>query len=51
MGNIVLDVSMSLDGLTAGPNVREAAPMGDGGERLPAWMAAEGPGKALRQRG
>jgi hypothetical protein len=34
MGRVVLDVSMSLDGFTAGPNVREAEPMGDGGERL-----------------
>ncbi|MEU0155741.1 hypothetical protein [Micromonospora fulviviridis] len=43
MGKVVLDVSMSLDGFTAGPNVREAEPMGDGGERLHAWMAAKGP--------
>src|SRR6266508_1589368 len=43
MSNVVLDVSMSLDGFTAGPNVREAEPMGDGGERLHAWMAGNGP--------
>lgn len=43
MSKIVLDVSMSLDGFTAGPNVRDAEPMGDGGERLHAWMGAEGP--------
>jgi len=43
MGKIVLDVSISLDGFTAGPNVREAEPMGGGGERLHAWMAATGP--------
>jgi len=42
MGRVVLDVSMSLDGFTAGPNVREAEPMGDGGERLHAWMARNG---------
>ncbi len=42
MSRVVLDVSMSLDGFTAGPNVREAAPMGDGGERLHAWMFGEG---------
>ncbi|HEV7709211.1 MAG TPA: dihydrofolate reductase family protein [Asanoa sp.] len=41
MGRIVLDVSMSLDGFTAGPNVREAEPMGDGGERLHEWMAVD----------
>jgi hypothetical protein len=42
MARVVLDVSMSLDGFTAGPNVREAEPMGDGGERLHAWMAGHG---------
>ncbi|MGA8112371.1 MAG: dihydrofolate reductase family protein [Actinocatenispora sp.] len=42
MGRVVLDVSASLDGFTAGPNVRDAEPMGDGGERLHAWMAGEG---------
>ncbi|SNT47748.1 Dihydrofolate reductase [Asanoa hainanensis] len=39
MAKIVLDVSMSLDGFTTGPNVRAAEPMGDGGERLHEWMA------------
>ena len=43
MSTVVLDVSMSLDGFTAGPNVRETEPMGDGGERLHAWMAGKGP--------
>lgn len=42
MGNIVWDVSVSLDGFTTGPNVRETEPMGDGGERLHEWMAGEG---------
>ena len=42
MSKVVLDVSMSLDRFTAGPNVREAEPMGDGGERLHAWMAGNG---------
>jgi hypothetical protein len=41
MGRVVLDVSISPDGFTAGPNVREAAPIGDGGERLHAWMAGK----------
>jgi hypothetical protein len=45
MGRVVLDVSMSLDGFTAGSNVQKAAPMGDGGERLQAWIA----GKATRR--
>ncbi|WP_181776255.1 dihydrofolate reductase family protein [Amycolatopsis pittospori] len=43
MSKVVLDVSMSLDGFTAGPNVRSEEPMGDGGERLHEWMAGEGP--------
>jgi dihydrofolate reductase len=43
MSKVVLDVSMSLDGFAAGPNVREEEPMGDGGERLHAWMAGDGP--------
>ncbi|PZG16443.1 dihydrofolate reductase family protein [Nonomuraea aridisoli] len=47
MGKVVLDVSMSLDGFTAGPNVRADEPMGDGGERLHEWMAGEGPDGAV----
>jgi dihydrofolate reductase len=43
MSKVVLDVSMSLDGFAAGPNVRAEEPMGDGGERLHAWMAGDGP--------
>src|SRR5689334_10350892 len=44
MSSVVLDVSMSLDGFAAGPNVSDAAPMGEGGERLHEWMAGKGPG-------
>jgi dihydrofolate reductase len=43
MSKVVLDVSMSLDGFSAGPNVREAEPMGDGGERLHEWHDGMGP--------
>ncbi|GAA3309863.1 dihydrofolate reductase family protein [Nonomuraea dietziae] len=43
MSGIVLDVSVSLDGFTTGPNVREEEPMGDGGERLHEWHAGNGP--------
>ncbi|MEU4698724.1 dihydrofolate reductase family protein [Nonomuraea dietziae] len=43
MSRIVLDVSVSLDGFTTGPNVREEEPMGDGGERLHEWHAGNGP--------
>ena len=38
MSKVVWDVSVSLDGFTSGPNVRDAEPMGDGGEGLHAWM-------------
>jgi len=43
MSKVVLDVSVSLDGFTAGPNVRAEEPMGDGGERLHEWMDGTGP--------
>src|SRR5215207_259188 len=43
MSKVVLDASVSLDGFTTGPNVREGEPMGDGGERLHEWMAGNGP--------
>jgi len=43
MSKVVLDVSVSLDGFAAGPNVRKAEPMGDGGEGLHEWMAGAGP--------
>jgi dihydrofolate reductase len=42
MSKVVLDVSMSLDGFATGPNVREAEPMGDGGERLHEWLFGGG---------
>jgi dihydrofolate reductase len=38
MGKVVLDMSMSLDGIGAGPNPNEADRMGAGGERLHAWF-------------
>jgi dihydrofolate reductase len=44
VARFVLDISVSLDGFAAGPNVREAEPMGDGGERLHAWMFQDEPG-------
>ncbi len=43
MTKVVLDVSISLDGFTAGPNVRPDEPMGDRGELLHEWMAGTGP--------
>jgi len=47
MSKVVLDVSMSLDGFVTGPNVREAEPMGDGGERLHEWIFRKGPGAEI----
>ena len=43
MSKVVLDVSVSLDGFSAGPNVRPDEPMGDGGERLHEWVSGQGP--------
>jgi dihydrofolate reductase len=38
MSKVVLDMSVSLDGIGAGPNPSVEHPMGAGGERLHAWM-------------
>ncbi|MET7395543.1 dihydrofolate reductase family protein [Dactylosporangium sp. NPDC005572] len=38
MGNVVLSVSLSLDGFSAGPDISVERPMGDGGERLHEWL-------------
>jgi hypothetical protein len=38
MGRLILNVSMSLDGFIAGPNIRPEEPMGDDGEKLHDWM-------------
>jgi len=37
MGNVVVDLSMSLDGFIAGPNDGSERSLGDGGDRLFAW--------------
>lgn len=38
MGKVIVNLTMSLDGYIAGPNVRPDEPMGDGGEQLHDWM-------------
>lgn len=38
MGKVILDMSMSLDGFIAGPNIAVDRPMGEGGERLHHWL-------------
>ncbi|HEY7524380.1 MAG TPA: dihydrofolate reductase family protein [Candidatus Limnocylindrales bacterium] len=38
MGNVVIEMSMSLDGYIAGPNDTPALGLGENGERLHTWM-------------
>jgi dihydrofolate reductase len=38
MARLVLDISMSLDGFVAGPNLTLEQPLGEGGERLHEWV-------------
>ena len=42
MGRVIADQSVSLDGFSAGPNIRIGNGMGDGGEELHNWIFAEG---------
>ncbi len=37
MAQVIVDLSMSLDGFVAGPNDGPDNPLGDGGERLFQW--------------
>ncbi|HEY9225882.1 MAG TPA: dihydrofolate reductase family protein [Gemmatimonadaceae bacterium] len=41
MGKVRAHMSMSLDGIVAGPEVRPEHPMGVGGERLHQWLFAQ----------
>jgi dihydrofolate reductase len=38
MGKVFVDISVSLDGFIAGPNLTRENPLGDGGERLHEWV-------------
>src|ERR687897_973906 len=40
MGKVLMEITMSLDGYTTGPEVSAEAPLGRGGERLHEWMFA-----------
>ncbi len=40
MGKVALDKSMSLDGYITGPLPGPDSPLGDGGDRIFAWMMA-----------
>ena len=37
-GSVLVELSVSLDGFVAGPNVDVDRPLGDGGDRLHDWM-------------
>ncbi len=39
MGKVLFDLSMSLDGFMAGPDVSLELPLGEGGERIHQWMS------------
>src|SRR5207302_1425458 len=41
MGKVTCEISMSLDGFIAGPNVRVGNGMGDDGDRLHDWFDAK----------
>jgi dihydrofolate reductase len=41
MTNVILDMSMSLDGFVTASNVRPEEPLGDGGQRLHEWAFGE----------
>jgi dihydrofolate reductase len=38
MRKVILDITMSLDGFIAGPNINPSQPMGENGERLHDWL-------------
>ena len=40
MGNVYAEISVSLDGFVAGPNISPEQPLGEGGERLHDWVTA-----------
>ena len=48
MGKVIIDLSMSLDGFTTGPNNSIENGLGDGGERLHNWIFS---GRADREGG
>jgi hypothetical protein len=52
MGDLVLDIAMSLDGFVTGPNVGIEHPLGEDGGRLHDWMFDRGrSGRLLRRQG
>lgn len=51
MGQVVLDVSMSLDGFIAGPDVDVRRPLGEGGDRLHGWAFRDAEKRPLKRGG
>ncbi len=47
MGRVVWDVSMSVDGFVAGPEISSANPLGRDGDRLHVWMRGGEPGHGV----
>ena len=43
MGNVIFDISMSLDGFMTAANQRPEEPLGEGGEQLHQWAFGEDP--------
>ena len=40
MSKVIMEITMSMDGYTAGPDVSDEDPLGRGGESLHEWMFA-----------
>jgi dihydrofolate reductase len=51
MGRVLLNMSVSLDGFTAGPDVTVKQPMGRGGERLHEWLFQDDVDRAVAADG
>ncbi|MET8154900.1 dihydrofolate reductase family protein [Sphaerisporangium sp. NPDC005289] len=51
MTNVVLNMSVSVDGFSAGPDVTAEHPMGKGGERLHEWLFTSGSDRATAAGG
>ncbi|GGK63891.1 deaminase [Sphaerisporangium melleum] len=51
MKSVVLNMSMSVDGFSAGPDVSIEHPMGVGGERLHEWLFTSGSDRAVAAGG
>ncbi len=48
-GSVLVELSVSLDGFVAGPNVDVDRPLGDGGDRLQTGCSWEEPPRRLKR--